>query len=216
MMRGLEPSRRALLLAVLVGPALVAPRWAWAQAADADAPAAPIAALLDGLRKVMAAGNSMPFQQRYDALAPIVERAINIPQILQTSVGLRWRELPPEKQAQLLDVFRRYTIAQYVANFQSSEDKLALLPGLRSAGADQIVQTELIDPSGEHTKIDYVMAPADGGWKAIDVLLDGSISRVAVQRSDFRSLVATGDGSALIDSLQQKTAQLAGGALKAG
>ena len=28
-------------------------------------------------------------------------------------------------------------------------------------------------------------------WKAVDVLLDGTISRVAVQRSDFRSLLGT-------------------------
>ena len=47
---------------------------------------------------------------------------------------------------------------------------------------------------------------------AVDVLADGSISRVAVQRSDFRRLVARGGAQALIDSLNQKTADLSGGA----
>ncbi len=37
------------------------------------------------------------------------------------------------------------------------------------------------------------MRPDDaGGWRIVDVLLDGSISRVAVQRSDFRSLLGNG------------------------
>ncbi len=45
----------------------------------------------------------------------------------------------------------------------------------------------------------------------MDVLLDGSISRVAVQRSDFRSLLEGGP-SALVDSLRRKVADLSGGA----
>jgi phospholipid transport system substrate-binding protein len=52
------------------------------------------------------------------------------------------------------------------------------------------------------------MRSTDAGWKAIDVLLDGSISRVAVQRSDFRSLLAGGDPGRLIASLRAKTASL--------
>ena len=50
-------------------------------------------------------------------------------------------------------------------------------------------------------------------WKAVDVLADGSISRVAVQRSDFRRLVSRGGAQALIESLNQKTNDLSGGAL---
>ena len=51
------------------------------------------------------------------------------------------------------------------------------------------------------------------GWQAVDVLLNGSISQVAVQRSDFRASVAAGDASALIANLQRKVAELSGGAL---
>ena len=52
-----------------------------------------------------------------------------------------------------------------------------------------------------------------GEWKAVDVLADGSISRVAVQRSDFRSLLASGGAPALLGSLQRKVSDLSGGAL---
>jgi len=45
------------------------------------------------------------------------------------------------------------------------------------------------------------------------VLLEGSISRVAVQRSDFRNALASGDADALIASLRRKVADLSGGAL---
>ena len=56
------------------------------------------------------------------------------------------------------------------------------------------------------------MRQGGGAWKAVDVLADGSISRVAVQRSDFRRLVGRGGAQALIESLNRKTADLSGGA----
>jgi phospholipid transport system substrate-binding protein len=59
----------------------------------------------------------------------------------------------------------------------------------------------------------YVMRQTPAGWRAVDVLADGSISRVATQRSDFRGLLSSGGGSALVASLQNKVASLSGGAI---
>jgi phospholipid transport system substrate-binding protein len=51
-----------------------------------------------------------------------------------------------------------------------------------------------------------------GAWQVVDVLADGSISRVAVQRSDFRHLLARGGPQALAESLRNKSANLSEGA----
>ncbi|HUB15081.1 MAG TPA: ABC transporter substrate-binding protein [Acetobacteraceae bacterium] len=47
-------------------------------------------------------------------------------------------------------------------------------------------------------------APRSGpaGWQVVDVLTDGYISRVAVQRSDFRQLLASGGPPALTAGMQ--------------
>ena len=63
-------------------------------------------------------------------------------------------------------------------------------------------------PFNTHT-LDYVMRKTDTGWKVVDVLADGSVSRVAVLRSDFSALFDKGGAPALEASLQQKTAELA-------
>jgi phospholipid transport system substrate-binding protein len=65
--------------------------------------------------------------------------------------------------------------------------------------------------SGDPVKLDYVVHRDNGEWKIIDVLLNGSISRVAVQRSDFRALLSSGDAGPLIASLRSKVARLAAG-----
>lgn len=184
-----------------------------AVAADAEA-AAPIATLNRGLLAGMHAGKAAPFTQRFATLAPLVEAAFDIPGILQASVGPRWATLPPAQQSQLLDVFRRFTVASYVANFDSYDgEKLELLPESRNVGADQVVASQIVPASGAATRIDYVMRRTPTGWRAVDVLLNGSISRVAVQRSDFRSLLGAGDAAPLIQSLQRKLADLSGGTL---
>jgi phospholipid transport system substrate-binding protein len=180
--------------------------------AQINAAAAPIQALNDALLQIMHAGSKTPFGERAKILAPAVEAAFDLPSILKTSVGQRWSSFPPPQQAELMDVFRRYTIASYVANFDGfSGEKFAILPQTRMVNGDQVVATQIVPPKDEPTRIDYVMRQSSGAWKAVDVLLDGSISRVAVQRSDFRALLAKGDAAGLIGSLRSKTASLEGG-----
>jgi phospholipid transport system substrate-binding protein len=57
------------------------------------------------------------------------------------------------------------------------------------------------------------MQQTASGWKVIDVLAAGSISRVAVQHSDFRRLLVQGGSEALLFSLQRKMTELSSGAL---
>jgi phospholipid transport system substrate-binding protein len=183
--------------------------------ADPDvAVIAPIQSLYDTLLTVMKAGPKTPFDRRYDMLAPAVDRALDIPAILQVSVGQAWNELPAEQRAALLEAFRRYTISSYVSSFDNyTGQRFNISPDPRSIAPDrEIVQTEIIPPSGGPHQLDYVMRQDGADWKAVDVLAEGAISRVATQRSDFRSLLARGGGEALLASLDRKSADLAGGA----
>jgi phospholipid transport system substrate-binding protein len=174
--------------------------------------AVPIHALNDALLQIMHAGSKTPFAERARIAGPVIQAAFDLPQILKTSVGARWSAFPLPQQLELTEVFRRYTVASWVANFDGfSGEKFEILPQIRVVGGDQVVATRIVPASGDPTRIDYVMRQSGGDWKAVDVLLDGSISRVAVQRSDFRALVGGGDATALIASLKTKTAALESG-----
>jgi phospholipid transport system substrate-binding protein len=187
-----------------------------AHAAPSSELTAPIERLNVALVQAMKAGRNAAFATRYNILAPAVEQAFDLDTILRVSVGPRWATLPPDQQAQLLAAFRRYTVANYVANFDEySGQKFEIIPESRSVGAnEQVVMTRIVPADGSAANtLSYVMRQTLGGWKAVDVLADGSISRVATQRSDFRNVLTTGGGSALVASLQRKVASLSGGAL---
>jgi phospholipid transport system substrate-binding protein len=197
--------RRAVLVAALLAPRA-------AQAQQLPPPAAPIAALNQGLLQIMHEGKATPFATRAGQIKPLVEQAFDLQLILQNSVGLRWAQFTPQQKQDLLGAFTRWTVATWVANFDTFDGEVFnIAPDLRVVGQDQVVQTEIVPQTGSSTRLDYVMRDEGAAWKAIDILVDGSISRVAVQRSDFRSMLRTGDPAPLIANLRYKADALAAG-----
>jgi phospholipid transport system substrate-binding protein len=103
-----------------------------------------------------------------------------------------------------------------VSNFKSYDGQTFLIsPTIRTVGADRVISTTLDKPQGDALRMDYVMHETPMGWRVRDILLDGTISRVAVQRSDFASQLSQGDASRLIGSLDQKVSVLSDGSMNA-
>jgi len=195
----------AALLTLLAAPSL------------ADTPeAAPVAALDSGLLATMKAGSAgASFQSRYAALDPVVEQSFDMPVILQNSVGFLWSTVPPDQQATLAKLFEQFTVASYVSQFSGyGGQSFTIAPAEKTLGTKKIVETQLVPSDGSTpTELDYVVAPVTGGWQITDVLLNGTISQVAVHSSDFSALVNSGDASQLITALKGKITALSGGAL---
>jgi phospholipid transport system substrate-binding protein len=203
-------NRRGVLAGVTA--ALAAGTAGSVQAAAVPAVLQPILDLVDGLLRVMKEGPGTPFAQRIEILGPIIDRSFDLAAILRESVGGPWAMLPQDQQQMLSQAFRRYTIATYVNSFNTYDgQRFEVKPDTRTVGNEQVVQTQLIPKSGESHELDYVMRQGNSGWHAVDVLADGSISRVAVQRSDFRRLLVRGGAQALADSLRSKSADLTDG-----
>ena len=205
-------ARRSLLGMVMIAAAPLSRR-ALAETAAADA-ISTIEHFNGALLAAMKSGMRTDFSRRFQALAPEVDQAFDLSAVLSVSVGPTWASLSPDQQSRLLDAFRRYTVASYVANFDSyAGQDFTVSPDTRSLGVDRVVvQSRIVKISGDPTELDYVLKRTPSGWKVVDVLAGGSISRVAVQRSDFRRILSNG-GDALLASLQRKTFDLSDGRL---
>jgi len=206
------PDRRTFLrLALYSTVAVLGPT----PAVVASEMTAPVEQLHAGLIEIMKAGKTAPFRQRYDKIAPVIGRTFDLDVIVRQVVGPRWAALPPDQQAALGDAFRRYTIASYVSNFDDySGERFEVLPGVAAIGNDRVVKTQIVTASGQAHVLAYVMRQSGAGWRVVDVLAEGSVSRVAAQRSEIRSVLSDGGGSGLLVSLHRKTAELSGGILQ--
>jgi phospholipid transport system substrate-binding protein len=174
--------------------------------------------LNEALLVAMRAGGATDFRSRFDSLGPVIDQTFDLQTVLAVSVGLHWPLLSADQKRRLLQVFRRYTVASYVAAFSTyAGQSFTVSPITRSLGPGrEIVQSRIMVVNGPATRLDYVMTDAASGWKVVDVLVDGLISRVAVQRSDFRLLLTNGGGAALLANLERKTSDLSGGTLIGG
>lgn len=201
---------------LLAAPLLAVLPLAIPQARAAVPEAAPVTALDHALISTMKGASAhQSFMARYDALKPVVERSFDLPAILQVSAGPLWPQIPPAQQSELEKLFREFTVATYVSSFSGyGGQHFVTLSGARAIGAKRIVATDLVSPTGKKTRLSYVMAPTKGTWKITDVLFEGTISKVAMQRSEFSGMIAPGNAENLIASLKHKVAALSGGALK--
>jgi phospholipid transport system substrate-binding protein len=204
--------RNTLLLAAAAAGATLL-RWPVRAAAGRDtALFAPVTALNNALIVSMRSGSTVSFARRYQMLEPVIDRVFNLNAVLAASVGLSWARIPDAQKTTLAAAFRRYTVSSYVANFNSyNGQRFDVLPDTRALSSGQaVVQTRLIRPAESPVKLDYVMRSGPAGWQIVDVLTDGTISRVAVQRSDFRQLLRSGGAAALTSGLERKVGNLSG------
>jgi phospholipid transport system substrate-binding protein len=204
--------RGALILTAAGFAAAFARLPARAQTASYAAVYAPVTALNNALLAAMKSGDAVSFDRRYQALAPVIDRVFNLNAVLAASVGLSWQSIPYAQKTTLASAFRRYTVSSYVANFNSfNGQSFEIVPGTRVVGnGEVVVRTRLIRQGNSPVELDYVLRSGPAGWQVVDVLTDGTISRVAVQRSDFQQLLESGGVAALTAGLERKVANLSG------
>lgn len=110
------------------------------RAAVASEVTTPVEQLHAGLMAIMKAGKTAPFRQRYDMIASVIGQTFDLEVILRQVIGPRLAALPPDQRAAVGDAFRRYTIASYVASFDTySGQHFEVAPVARAAGSDRVV-----------------------------------------------------------------------------
>ena len=153
----------------------------------------------------MQQGRTLGKSGRYARLAPVVDRTFDLPLMTRLAVGPAWETLAPPQQQQLQAAFAHYVTATYADQFDSYSGQQLQVTGERQTGNDIMVQTKIVKSNGETTKLDYLMRSDQGLWKISDVYLDGTISQLAVHRSEFYSILRREGVDGLVMALNRKT-----------
>jgi phospholipid transport system substrate-binding protein len=199
--------------------ALAALSWSVAFAAHAgeisDAPATPPERIIEELHLtllgVMREADDLGYQGRCERLSPVLKSLYDIPFMAQKSVGRHWKATSEEERQHLLETVTQFTIANYAGNFDGySGQTFETLGEEASTHGTVLVRTRLVDPGGETTQLNYRLRPVDGEWKIIDVYLNGTVSELALRRSEYSSLIKREGFDSLIVALNQKIIDLSG------
>jgi len=208
----------ALLTSVLLGSALAEvdvpnnnpPESASETPAQSISPQEVIEEFHAGLLGVMKAADELGYGGRFEKLAPIVNGVFDTRFMAEKSIGRHWRTISEQEQERLLTTFGRYTVANYAGRFNGFTGEefktLGEEPSLRST---TLVRTELIIPEEDAVHLDYRLRSVEGDWKIIDVYLDGTVSELALRRSQYSALIRREGLEALIAALDAKMVELA-------
>jgi phospholipid transport system substrate-binding protein len=198
----------ALAATLLVGLPVVLP-----SAALADDALPPPASAIDTFYKVlietMKQAKALGVKGRNEKLKPAVGATFDFPAMTQTAVGNVWSELPPDKQASLIDAFERMTTATYAHNFDGyTGERFEVDPHTRPRRDFQVVHSTLVRPNQEPVTFDYLMHQVDSTWKAVDIYYSGTVSQLAQRRSEFAAVLRSGGADGLLRRLNELTDQL--------
>ena len=180
--------------------------------ADEPTPTHVVEQLHAELLNVMKKSETLGFEGRYERLAPVLERCFDITFMAQKSVGRHWRTASEEERARLMGSFHRYLISNYAGRFTGYSgqhfETLGDEPALRDT---VLVRTRIIDPGDDPVLLDYRLREVDGSWKIIDVYLNGTVSELALRRSEYSTVIQRDGMAGLLSALDDKIAKLASG-----
>ncbi len=193
---------RTVLLAVLTAPAIAA----------ASGSVDVVRTLSNGLEDVLHQADHLDYAARYQQLAPILDGAFDFGFMARQAVGRQWNELSSADQQRWVASFRELTTATYASRFNRSAGQHFEVSGEQPAAHDTVtVRSRVIEPGAEPVDLTYRLRQIDGRWKVIDVYLKGSVSEVALRRSEFASVLKRQGFEELLAAVRRRIAALAAG-----
>ncbi len=163
------------------------------------------------LIEVMRGAETLGFQGRYQRLAPVLTAAFDFRVMARISAGRHWRALDAATRGRFVTAFGTLSIATYAARFDGYGGErfevLGEAPGRRKT---VLVRNQLVKRDGEAVAIDYLLKASKGRWRVVDVFLDGKYSELALKRSEYGAVIKNHGIEVLIQSLDEKAAELAG------
>jgi phospholipid transport system substrate-binding protein len=196
----------ALLLGVLLGSR------AWA--ADSGATAA-IEDLHATFLGVMKEAQGLGYPGRYARLAPAIESHFDLDFMAKFVLGPAGKDFSPADQARWREAFERITVATYAGRFTGWGGEQFQTLGEEGAAQDTVFVKTVVDrPDAEDVQLTYRLRKADGGWKIVDIYNKGTVSELALRRSDYSSVLKRDGFDQLLQTVDAKVADYASGRLK--
>jgi len=205
----LRTASTALLAALCLGLAM--PAAAQAPAAIApDSPSRVVERLHEGLLGVMKEATALGYDGRFERLRPVIGETFDLAFMAEKSVGRHWKAAGEQNQQQLVAIFSRFTVANFAGRFDGYSGQAFRTVGEEaSTHGTVIVRTHLDEPDDEGVELNYRLRQVDGRWRIVDIYLNGTVSELALRRSEYSALIQREGFSALLAKLDERIHDLA-------
>jgi len=178
-------------------------------AATADSPTSVVTNFQHALLEVMKEAEKSTVRERFDQLAPQVDRTFHVPLMTQIATGRFWQDATMEEKAAVVKAFRRMSVATLATLFDGYTGETFATIGERPGPSKTtVVSTKLTKSDKSSVSIAYISRKFGEQWRLIDVIVDGGISELKVRQSEYRLVLKKSGLPGLIDLLNGKADEL--------
>lgn len=151
------------------------------------------------------------YRQQQATLRTLFTEMVDIDWIAKFVLGPTWKIATPEQKARYVELYRTYITEGYISKFdEESAGKvrdIKLLGIQEAAGGTFSANTQVVQAGNEPpVKVDYRLHPTPGGFKVIDITIEG-VSLLTTHRQEFAAIANDGGMDGVIAKLQQLAAQ---------
>jgi phospholipid transport system substrate-binding protein len=176
-----------------------------------DTPTATVESLNRGLVAVARDHPGAAVAERYRALEPLIQQTHDLAYIAEFALRRQWPMLTPEQRSRFVAAFEKLSVTTYATRFANVTAETfkvsAAADGAPGAQTRAEVRTAIARPGQPDLPLEYLLQQTDGSWRIINIVADG-VSDLALKRSEYQRVLASGTIEDLIAHVDEQTAQL--------
>ena len=149
--------------------------------------------------------------QRTEHFRKLFVSSVDMPYIGKLVLARHWRTATPEQQQEFLGLFEDMLVLTWSTRFKDAAGNVTFQTVDAKPDGDQGVQVEthILRDKQEPVVVLWRLRPADGGFRVIDLLVEGT-SMLFTYREEYASVINQKGGKVegLLEELRKKVAQL--------
>ena len=176
-----------------------------APAADVESARQPIEALYAVLVECLKDADALGLEGRRAKISPAVEVSYDLAFMAEKILGRHWRTLSEADRARWTKTFGSLTVATYAERMTGFTGQVfEVLKVEPSQRGTAVVYSQVVTPNEAPIAINYRVRSAADGWRIIDVYLNGTVSELALRRSEYAAVLQRDGFEKLVASIDEK------------
>ncbi len=194
-----------IVAGLVLGVALSAAPAVFAAIPQPSTPRDVVEELHVSLLDVMKNAEALGYDGRLTRLAPAVAATFDQPFMARMTMGRHWKKLGEKAQSHWVERFSYLTVANYATRFTGYSGETFEILGSKKAPRDTvIVHTKIVLLDDEDVVLDYRLHETASGWKIIDVYMKGTVSELALRRSEYSATLKRNGFDSLVEAVDRK------------
>lgn len=161
------------------------------------------AQLLDVMKNAKALG----YDGRRAKLEVVLDATYDFPAMAQRSLGSAYGTLDQAQRDRFTQAFRGMTVRAYATRFEGWNGESFETKGQEDSVAGTVIVRSVVRAGSEDVSLDYRLRDTPQGWRVIDVYSKGTVSELALRRSEYSAVLERDGFEALLSALERKIAE---------